>query len=308
MSNSQKFIHHIRNDEIDLKLWDKTILSSVNASVYPLSWYLNITCPQWEALISEDYRTVLPLPVFRRYILRVIIQPPFTWQLGIFSYDIMNETLSEEILNQIPSSYRIKSYYFNKFNKLPVHLSQQTKKYTTELELISSYIKIRANYSADATGKISLANQNMISIIKNISTHHFLEFICRFDSFNSSRIKPSGLFMLRQIISNSLRYRMGEIHGAYSRENNLCATIFFIRFKGRQIIHYAAADDEGIKYGALYLILDKVISENAGKNLILCLDNPSSQYLISLFKDFGAKFYPFISVKKKIFSFRKLGA
>lgn len=298
MSGNPIRVNHYRNNEIDLTLWDETIISSVNANLYPLSWYLNITCPEWEALITEDYRTVMPLPVSKRYLIPVISQPAFTWQLGIFSKDIMDEVLSEKFLRAIPSYYGIRSCQFNKFNILPASQSRNIRKYTTELELISSYAKIQANYSESALKKIQSAWQNRISIMHGVSNHDFLQFIYRFDRFSSKRIKPSGLTVLRQILSNALRNRMGEIHGAYTRENNLCAVILFIRFKGRQIIHLAAADHEGITDGALYLIIDQFIKENTEKNLILSVDDPSALSLRSLFKELGAKSYPFTTIKK----------
>ncbi len=303
MSENPVRIKHYRNDEIDLTLWDETIISAVNASLYPLSWYLNITCPAWEAIATEDYRTIMPLPVSRRYFIPVLSQPPFTWQLGIFSKDIMDEVLSEEFLHAIPSHYGIRSCQFNKFNILPSHPSGISRKYTTELELISSYSKIHSDYSENAKKKIHTAQQHRISIMHNISNHEFIQFIYRFDRFSSNRIKPSGVVMLRQILSASIRYRMGEIMGAYTRENNLCAVIFIIRFKGRLIIHCAAADHEGINNGALYLIIDQFIKENTEKNLILCVDNPSALPLISIFKELGAKSYPFISIKKTFIFF-----
>jgi hypothetical protein len=296
-------INHYKNNDIDLTLWDETIISAVNANIYPLSWYLNITCPEWEALITEDYRTVMPLPVTRRFLIPVISQPVFTWQLGIFSKDIMDESLSEKFLRSIPSYYGIRSCQFNKFNILPASQSVNLRKYTTELELILSYPRIQADYSDNAKRKIRSAYQNRISIMHHISNHEFLQFIYRFDRFNLNRITPSGLTLLRQILSNAVRYRMGEIHGAYTRENNLCSAIFTIRFKGRQIIHFAAADYEGINDGALYLIIDQLIQKNTEKNLILSVDNPSVKPLISLFKELGAKSYPFITLKKTFIFF-----
>ncbi|KPK88224.1 MAG: hypothetical protein AMS27_00270 [Bacteroides sp. SM23_62_1] len=303
MSDYPIKINHYRNNEIDLTLWDETIISSVNACIYPLSWYLNITCPGWEALITEDYRSVMPLPVSRRYFVPVIIQPALTWQLGIFSKDIMDESLSEQFLCAIPSYYGIKSCQFNKFNALPYSNTIKKRKNTTELELISSYDRIQNEYSDNAKSKIQSALRNRISIMQNISSHEFLQFIYRFDRFSSRPIKPTWLLFLRQILSNVIRYRMGEIHGAYTRENNLCAVVFFIRFKGRQIIHSAAADHEGINHGALYLIIDQYIAENTEKNLILSIDNPSAYNLVSAFKELGAKSYPFISLKKRFIFF-----
>ena len=54
-------IKHIKHQNIDFEKWDKTILSSVYPLVFAQSFYLNATCPQWDALIIGDYESVFPL-------------------------------------------------------------------------------------------------------------------------------------------------------------------------------------------------------------------------------------------------------
>jgi hypothetical protein len=294
-------VNHYHNKDIDLEKWDRCVQNAINPAVYPLSWYLYITSPEWEGLISDDYKTIAPLPIVKKLGRHMLCQPEFTWQLGIYSTESLNPGVVENLLNHIPSKYTIRSYHLNKYNviesgKYAVHPLQ-----TTELQLISSYDKLRTEYKTSLHTQVNLAKQNMVCVVKSITNHDFINFAYKFDRFNSSRLNPARMMQLRQIVSNAIRYRMGEIYGAYTRENNLCAAIFLIHYKGRSIIHYAVSDKEGLESGALYMMIDHVIITHAGKSMILSVDNPFDSKLSDLLKYFGAKSYTFTKIKKKRF-------
>jgi len=294
-------INHYHNKDIDLEKWDKCVQNAINPAVYPLSWYLNITCPDWEGLFSDDYKTIVPLPIVKKLGRQVVYQPEFTWQLGIYSTESLNPGVVKNLLGHIPSSYRIKSYHLNKFNvtgsgKYAVHPLQ-----TTELQLISTYDKIRAEYKPSLQNQVEQARQNRVSVVKSITNHDFVNFAYKFDRFNTRRLNPTRLIQLRQIVSNAIRFRMGEIYGAYTKENNLCAAIFLIHYKGRSILQYAVSDAEGLGSGALYMMVDHVIITHAGKSMILSVDNPFNSKLSDLLKYFGAKPYTFTKISKKRF-------
>ena len=52
---------YIKHQDIDFKKWDATILSSAFPFVFAQSFYLNATCPNWDALIIGDYESVFPI-------------------------------------------------------------------------------------------------------------------------------------------------------------------------------------------------------------------------------------------------------
>lgn len=56
-------IKHHRAHEIDRERWDECIRKSFNGIIYAYSWYLDIVCPSWEALIEGDYKIVMPLSI-----------------------------------------------------------------------------------------------------------------------------------------------------------------------------------------------------------------------------------------------------
>jgi hypothetical protein len=292
-------INHFHNKDIDSERWDKSIKNSINPAVYPLSWYLNITSPDWEGLISEDYSTLLPLPVYKKAGRKVVHQPEFTWQLGVYSNESLSPPVVAEFLNHIPKPYIVRSYHLNKFNLDETGSFIIKPLQTTELQLISDYVKIRSEYRSETVSRVEKAGQDRISVVKSITNHDFIQFAYKFDRFNSRRLNPSRMILLRHIVSNSIRFRMGELYGAYTRENNLCAALFLIHFKGRSIVQYVVADKVGIESGALYVMIDHVIMTHAGKSMILSVDDPFNRNLSELLKYFGAKSYTFSRIKKK---------
>src|SRR4030043_203599 len=70
-------IKHLRHHEIDKERWDESIKKAFNGIIYAYSWYLDIVSPGWEALITEDYKKVMPLTGERHYFFVVLSDERF---------------------------------------------------------------------------------------------------------------------------------------------------------------------------------------------------------------------------------------
>ncbi len=53
-------IKYVSHEVIDREKWDKCIDNSTNGLVYAYSWYLDLICDEWNALIENDYESVFP--------------------------------------------------------------------------------------------------------------------------------------------------------------------------------------------------------------------------------------------------------
>ncbi|QZE13324.1 hypothetical protein K4L44_12080 [Halosquirtibacter laminarini] len=51
----------LHNKDINREMWDNTINESSICSPTLQSWYLDIVCPDWQAVIKEDYSMVMPI-------------------------------------------------------------------------------------------------------------------------------------------------------------------------------------------------------------------------------------------------------
>lgn len=277
---------HIRDPAEAASYYDKCISSSPHGLVYALSWYLDITCPEWEILVSEDHSTVMPLPVFRSLGRKVLRQPDYTWQLGVFSTRVPSPDIIQQFIGSVPGSYRVRRLCLSKFNILPANHTRLVN--SAELDLIQPYDSIRSRYGPSMKNSLELASQGSLSYVKSVSVHEMLMFAYRLDRFNSSRLKPKDISMLRMIASNAIRYRSGRIGAAYDMHNNLCAVVLFLVFRGRASILHAAASGEGLNHGGIEMIIDRFIRENAEENLVLCIDNPSERKLMEILKSCGS--------------------
>ncbi|MCK4361546.1 MAG: hypothetical protein KAV70_07350, partial [Bacteroidales bacterium] len=78
-------IKHLTYQQINKSKWDECIKKSFNGIIYGYSWYLDIVCKHWEALVENDYERVFPLTTGKKFGINYLYQPFFTQQLGVFS-------------------------------------------------------------------------------------------------------------------------------------------------------------------------------------------------------------------------------
>lgn len=277
---------HIQDPEEASGYYDKCINDSPIGQICALSWYLNIICPDWEILAAEDHSTVMPLPVTRSMGRKVIRQPDFAWQLGVFSTKIPSPEVIQHFIRSIPSTYRLRRLCLNKFNIVPSNRARLMN--SAELDLIRPYKLIRAKYGPSLRKQLNLSSECSLSYVNNISVHDMLMFAYRLDRFSKHRLKPSEISTLRLIATNAIRYRSGQIGSAYDSHNNLCATVMFLVFNGRASILHASASSDGIASGGIEYIIDRFIELNAEENLVLCVDNPSNRKLMEILKSCGS--------------------
>ena len=278
------------NSAIDRGRWDRCISRSLNGNVFGLSWFLDITCPDWEALTDDEYQSVMPVPVSKKvWRYKFIDQPPFTWQLGIFSNRIMDRAMVEEFLNSLPRTYRIRKMHLNKMNSPVTNRFRHTELEHAELDLIAPYVTIRKGFDSGLAAGMNEHEAGKLSVIKGLSANEFLQFCHHRDRSRNKRLRSSRLQTLRLVVSNSIRYRLGELYGAYTPENNLCAAAFIITFRRKASLIHTAADPDGIRNHAVPVIIDEFIKLHAEQRMILGVDDPSDRMNIGLLRQFGAK-------------------
>ena len=60
-------INYIEHKDIDFKKWDSCVANSLNRLIYGFSWYLDVVCNDWDALVYNDYEAVFPLPKRKKW-------------------------------------------------------------------------------------------------------------------------------------------------------------------------------------------------------------------------------------------------
>ena len=289
-------ISYLKQDEIDTKKWDKCIASSINGIVYAYSWYLDIVCETWEALVFGDYETVMPLTFNKKYGILYLFQPSFTQQLGVFSTQDLSDKIVERFIKAIPKKYRFAEINLNKFNHLDEADNLKVDhRITYELELIKDYESIFRQYKKNDIRNIRKAIQNKVSIVPGLKPNDVINLIN--SSGNKQNLKEKDFAIIRRLIATAGRKKSGQLYGAYTNNNTLCAAGFFVHSNKKVCFILSVANDEAKEAGAMFLLIDEFIKQYASRNMILDFEGSNIAGIARFYSGFGAKPYKYPAIK-----------
>jgi len=291
-------IRYLKHDEINKLKWDRCISLSFNGIVYAYSWYLDIVSYQWDALVFEDYISVMPITAKSSYAMSKIVQPEYAPQLGVFSTELLNVDVVNSFLAAIPDRFKSVYLQLNAYNKVAhqkFHIKQGT---TYELDLILSYKALYANFSKNTQQYIKEGIDQKINIFPQLNLKDFL--LLKKNS-TDNLLSFDHLNILRRIIPFCTNHNIGETYGAYNERNELVAGAFFIKSHQKSICLMVACSDEGKKMRADYVLFNNYIEKNAEKNLTLDFGNYQFNDMENMNNAFNATIVNFYKLKRTRF-------
>jgi hypothetical protein len=284
MYNKEHLIY-VKYDSIDYEKWDRCINEASNSRVYAASWYLDRMAVEWDALVYGDYEFVMPLPFKRKYGISYLYQPPFSQQLGIFP--LPTHQISEAFFREIICRFRYCDVQLNSLNRPakdePLIQFLPRKNYL--LHLGTDYENILAGYSKNAHRNIAKGNNNRLNFVEGIQMEEFLKLKQKNLLAKLSKI---DFQKLKSIIAYSQYKGFGEIAGVYSPGNNLCAAVFFCKWKDRIIYMNAASSREGKEMRSMFFLMDHFLQATAEKSLTLDFEGSMLPGVARFFEGFGA--------------------
>jgi len=279
----------ISNNSINRKKWDACIDKAINGYIYAYSWYLDLVAPDWMALVDGDYKAVFPLPVRKKLGITYIFQPPFVQQLGLFSPEIPSLSIMEDFLTAIPKWIRYGNLNLNKYNLPNVPAHQFLRHRTNELDLILPYPEIAQAYHQNLKRNLKKASGN---------TYHYVSFgdpQIIIDTFNHTQNKekgyfrPSDLNILKRLTYEAMQRGNAHVRFLFDEKNQFLSGAIFMESHQKIIFLFSAQTPLGRERNSLALLLDRVIFENANRNLVFDFEGSDNPGLDRYYKAFGAK-------------------
>ena len=280
-----RFLHH---EKIDKSLWDDCISDAANGNLYAYSWYLDIVCPGWCALIEDNYEKVFPLPVSARARYKYIMQPYFTQQLGLFYRSLLSDEKMAEFLNAIPSEFKYIDINLNTSNKQnnSANVSSMTN---LELDLINEYEDIVTGYQNNLQRNLKKATQNKLTIAKHVRPEEIISLFRANKGQELKHLKHNQYKIITRIAYESIYKGTGEIWGAFDEFNQLVAGILWVNSHKKAIFLFSALSETGKKLNAMPWLIDSFIKQNSGKPLTLDFEGSNNEGLARFYSSFGAK-------------------
>ncbi|MDD2634742.1 MAG: hypothetical protein PHW82_04515 [Bacteroidales bacterium] len=295
-------ISYLKHSEINKFLWDDKIIHSLNGTVYAMSWYLDVVSPNWEALVTNDYQFLMPLPVKSKYGFKYLTQPAISQQLGVFSEIEIDNKVFQEFISKIPYKfYRLQFNSENVFKQNPENLRPNYL-----LSLDKPFKELFAGYNKNCKRNIKKARSFSQTVYKNLKKEEFWDFLQQ----NLNFLPPKGFIPVLQSLLNKLEKDNSATIWSVRKNNTneIYAAVLLIQWKNKVYYLMPSSSDKGKESQAMVLLLNEFIEQNSNTNIIIDFEGSSIPGVERFYKGLGAtpEYYPVINYNGLVFPFNKI--
>jgi len=265
--------------------------------IYGYSWYLDIVCKKWDAIVEDDYKCVMPLPRGEKYGFRYTYTPPFIQMLGLFSTTGINTENVKSFIAHIPAKYKYIEVNLNTFNRVSDASFETGEGVTHLIDMIRPYDNIFANYSTQTKRNLKKAIASSLTVSKGVAPQKIIA-LYKANRGKKYAYSNAQYTILNRLMQACVKKDMGQVWGVFNKERELCAGAFFLESNKRAIFLFSGVNDKGYDTHAMTLLINRYIEENVQRNLVFDFEGSQDKDLARFYKGFGSKEVHFLQLRK----------
>lgn len=277
---------YLPNEKIDRIKWDKCIKTASNGLIYASSVYLDKMSGHWDAIVLNDYETVMPLTWKRKFGIHYLYQPPFTPCLGVFG-NKLNAATIELFLHSIPSKFRYWDISINSGNFFSLTTFNMHQRVNYILDLGRPYDELAALYRENITRNIKKSNLAGLAVIKDIEPAGIIA-LAREQALQFSRLTRDDFDRFLELFTSLKKTGQAVSYGVLSPTGQLMASAIFFFFRNRSCYILVGNHPNGKTLGASHALIDTFIRDYAGQPMILDFEGSDFSGLAFFYSSFGA--------------------
>lgn len=281
-------IRYLTHNQIDTQRWNECIAQSPDGLVYAWSWYLDVVHPNWEALVEDDYETVMPLTGSKKYGINYLFQPFFTQKFGVFGKNEVTEEKIEQFLEAIPEKFKFAEFRISGGIK-GVNGAAVKAHRNIELEFNKDYSVIAANYNSNTKRNLTKAQKQGLTIVENADPSVIIEL---FRKNRGKVVKHWGnkeYNRLLNLVEAAKNHDACLVLGVQNTDNQIVAGAFFMISHNKIVFLFSGADETNKENHGLTFLLDYVIKQYSGTQNILDFEGSDNDGLARFYKGFSGK-------------------
>ena len=281
-------IRYLEHNQIDKKKWDATIEAIGN--IYAYSWYLDVVHPQWEALVEEDYVSLMPLTGGKKFGVHYLFQPYFVQQLGVFSKAPLSDEKLKEFLNAIPKKNRFCEIRLNESNTLSSDNDLFDYHRNVLLDLNKDFKSIREHYHTNTKRNLAKAESNNLQIVDTVIPYHVVALFTDNRGALLNKWGDAEYARLTALTKVAVNKKHAFILGVTEKGVGqlLCAAIF-MKTKDRITFLFSGLTEEGKQRQAMTYLLNQVIQKYANQPITFDFEGSDDDNLARFYLGFGGK-------------------
>lgn len=281
-------IRHLPHTQINKQKWDEVVANAANSLVYGMSWYLDTVTPNWEALVTEDYCFVMPVPLKSKCGLKYIVQPEMEQQLTVFSAEEVTADIMRLFVKKLPAmSYELALAVQPTAIKSAVRPNYM-------LDLQTDYELIRKRYSKNTARNLKKATDFKLKIIESKDIKGFL---AAYQSLERD-FQAYNLDVMRNLIHAGIIHQVFHLFRVENEQKEAIAWACIACFQGRLTYLIPFSNEEGMNKSAMFYLIDYLIEKYASKAKVLDFEGSAVEGIARFYRGFGAKNQPYYVIKR----------
>ena len=281
-------IQYLEHSKIDKAQWDDTIAQCGN--IYAYSWYLDVVHPRWDALVEDDYQTVMPLTGGKKFGVHYLFQPYFVQQLGVFSKEPLSPEKTDTFLNAIPPKYRFAEIRLNEGDAFNESVQGIEYHRNVILDLNRDYESIKANYHTNTKRNLAKAEANNLQIVDTVIPYHVVALFTDNRGALLDKWGDAEYARLTKLTQVAVNRKSAFLLGVTEKGVGelLCGAIF-MKTASRITFLFSGLKQEGKDKQAMTFLLDSVIRKYATQPITFDFEGSDDANLARFYLGFGGQ-------------------
>lgn len=281
-------IRLLTRKDIDAAMWNTTVDASAGGLVYATTGYLDLVAEQWIGIVIDNYRAVMPIPFRKKWGINYVCQVPFIQQLGLIGTYQASEL--SDCIDLMRQTFRYGVYAFNFLNHPEASL--EAKNYI--LELARDYQTISKGYRNDHRRNLQWDRIRQLEYIKSETVDEAIQLYR--ELYHHKFLHVPG-YSFENLIRFA-QHRPDQAIAREARENGkLLSAILVLKDNKRLYTVVSATTEQGKKTAANRFLLDRLIREFAGADLLLDFEGSDLPGVAEYYEGFGALLQPYPVIK-----------
>ena len=284
--NGLKPIQYLSYEQIDKQKWDHCIQIAANRLIYAYSWYLDKMADHWDGIVLGDYEMVMPLPWRRKMGIFYLYQPAFVAQLGLFGNDVSADVL-KQFFEAIPGKFKYWDMPLNMDNKYDIKGFHLNERANFILTLDKPYSELYKAFRENNKRNIKRAQGYGCVVKKGIDVNEIIALAN--DQPQQGQTIQQDYAHFLTIYDQLLQEEKARSYGVFSSQGQLLASCALLYSGKRWYYLLVGNHPNGRTLGASHLLIDAIIKDLAGKNLILDFEGSDIRNLAFFYSGFGSR-------------------
>ena len=273
----------------DKRKWDQMVASDAQLDFFSLTWVWDVLHPNWQMLCDDSGNYLGLLPIANKFGISYRMQPFFIRSIGF----VESSTDSySELMSFVANSARYVHLNFTGNQEM----QKCEKGRFQQLDITKGINDLRTDYSTNA--KRLLKKTPVSFCLETIDSP--AEFVSFFKEQKGEELNGFTSLVWKRLLDLLLAIKKHGLLTIYAikEKNEILAAGAFISYKGTFYFLKGTATAEAKKNGAMYYLLDEVISMIHETHHTLDFVGSNNEAISQFYRKFGAVDMPYSILKK----------